>query len=312
VDVIVELEGAIRRVASSAGRSVVGIGARRRGTGVVIAPGKVLTNAHNLRGPEVTVTFAGGRSARASVSGLDPDGDLAVVDIDTGDVPPLEWGSAERVTQGSVVFGAAATNAAGVRVTVGTVSAVSAAFRGPRGRRIAGNLEHTAPLAPGSSGGPLLDSDGRIVGINTSRLGDAFYLARPADAAFQARVDELSRGASIERFRLGIAVAPAEVARRLRRSVGLPERTGLLVREVEEDGPAAAAGVAEGDLIVSVAGSPVEDPDALLDAIEGARPPFEVGIVRGTEERTVTIAPSAGSADNGPTPGTSRGGRADG
>ncbi|MGH2468303.1 MAG: S1C family serine protease, partial [Candidatus Limnocylindrales bacterium] len=157
-------------------------------------------------------------------------------------------------------------------------------------------LEHTAPLAPGSSGGPLLDASGRIVGIDTNRLGDAFYLARPADPALQARVEALGRGETVDRARLGIAVAPTWVARRLRRSVGLPERDGLLVREVEEGSAAAAAGIAQGDLIVTVAGTAVTDPDALLDAIGAATPPFEIGLLRGSEDRTVTVAGFGGGA----------------
>ncbi|HEX5466520.1 MAG TPA: trypsin-like peptidase domain-containing protein [Candidatus Limnocylindrales bacterium] len=289
MDSIEQLEQTIGQVAGAAGPSVVGIGARRRGSGFIVGPGKVLTNAHNLRGNEVTVMFADGHNLRGTVCGADLDGDLAVIDVETGEAPALAWGQPEGLAVGSVVFGAAATSAGGLRLTVGTVSALARAFRGPRGRRIAGSIEHTAPLARGSSGGPLLDRQGRVVGLDTSRLGDAFYLARAADAAFQARVASLVRGESVERPRLGIAVAPPWVARRLRRSVGLEERAGLLVREVEEGSPAAVAGIRQGDLVISVAGTPVADPDALLEAIGTASTPFEIGIVRGTEERSVSV-----------------------
>jgi S1-C subfamily serine protease len=154
-------------------------------------------------------------------------------------------------------------------------------------------VEHTAPLAPGSSGGALLDPVGRLVGINTNRLGEGFYLALPADGTLRERVDALGRGQSVERPRLGIAVAPAHVARRLRRSVGLPERDGLLVRGVEDDSPASRAGIVEGDLIIEVGGRPVADADALVEAVSAATAPYEVRIVRGTEERTVTIGGAA-------------------
>src|SRR4029078_5752959 len=126
---------------------------------------------------------------------------------------------------------------------------------------IAGSIEHTAPLAPGSSGGAILDGKGRFLGLNTNRLGEGFYLALPADADLRGRVDALGRGEAPSRRRLGVAVAPAFVARRLRRSVGLPERDGLLVRGVEEGSAAAKAGIVEGDLIVAVAGVAVEDAD---------------------------------------------------
>jgi serine protease Do len=292
---IQDLQAAITSVAEEAAQSIVGIGSRQRGSGVVIADGKVLTNAHNIRGDEVTVTFADGRSTRGQVSGVDWDGDLAVVSVDTGKAKALDWADGAAVDVGAVVFGAAATSGGGTRVTFGTISAVARAFRGPGGRKIAGSLEHTAPLAPGSSGGALLDAAGRLVGLNTNRIGEGFYLALPADAALRARIDALGRGESPSRRRLGVAVAPAFVARRLRRSVGLPERDGLLVRGVEDGSAAAKAGIVEGDLIVEVAGRPVEDADDLVEALAAAGDTFEVKIVRGTEERTVSVG-GAGEA----------------
>ncbi len=160
------------------------------------------------------------------------------------------------------------------------MSSVARAFRGPGGRRISGSLEHTAPLAPGSSGGPLLDAAGALVGLNTNRVGEGFYLALPADETFRVRVEALARGESSERPRLGIAVAPAHVARRLRRSVGLPERDGARVRGVEPGSAAAAAGIREGDLIVAAAGRPVADVDDLHETLGDAGFPLEVTMAR--------------------------------
>jgi serine protease Do len=229
------------------------------------------------------------------VAGADWDGDLAVVDVDTGATPPLAW-SAASPTIGTAVFAAAAASSAGTRVTFGFVSSVERAFRGPGGRSIAGSLEHTAPLAPGSSGSAVLDADGRLLALNTNRVGEGFYLALPADAALQARVEALARGESPSRPRLGIAVAPAHVARRLRRATGLPERDGVLVREVEPESPADRAGIAQGDLVTAVSGTPTPDVDELHEALGAATFPFEVSLVRGTEERTVTVeaAPAEG------------------
>jgi len=282
-----DLSSAISGAAAAAAPSVVGIGARIRGSGVVVGPDRVLTNAHNLRGEEVTVTFADGRSLRGRVAGTDVDGDLAVIDVATAGAPALAWADG-GVTVGSVVFGLAATSGGPARVTVGTVSAVARAFRGPGGRRISGSLEHTAPMAPGSSGGPIVDAAGRLVGLNTHRIGEGFYLARQADAELRERVEALSRGTSVERPRLGIEVAAAHVARRLRRSVGLPDRDGLLVRGVEDGSPAAGAGIREGDLVVTVAGTDVGDADALLDAMAGATGAIVVVVVRGADELTLT------------------------
>jgi serine protease Do len=291
-----ELSQSITRLAGSVAPSVVGIGSRLRGSGVVVADGQVLTNAHNVRGDEVTVTFADGRSAAGRLAGIDVDGDLAVIAIDTAGAPALAWADGEGPAIGSVVFAAAATTGGGPRVTFGTVSAVERSFRGPGGRRIGGSVEHTAPLAPGSSGSPLLDSDGRLVGLNTNRIGEGFYLALPADAALRSRVEALGRGESVERPRLGIAVAPGRVARHLRQSVGLPDREGVLVRDVEDDSPASRAGIREGDLIVEIGGQAVTEADQLQEILATTPMPFEVKVVRGTDERTVSVGGEANAA----------------
>jgi serine protease Do len=262
---------------------------------VVIADGRVLTNAHNLRGDEVTVSFRDGRSTRGKVLGVDGDGDLAVIGVETTGATPLGWSDADP-SVGDVVFGLAATQGGPARVTAGTISAVERSFRGPGGTQIGGSLEHTAPLAPGSSGGPLVDGAGRLLALNTNRVGEGFYLARPADAAFRERVDALGRGESVSRPRLGIAVAPSAIARRLRASVGLAERDGLLVRGVEDDSPAARAGIREGDLLVEAAGRALTDPDTLPEILATSGLPIELKIVRGDEERTVSVGGTTGAS----------------
>lgn len=289
MSLIDDLQSAVSTVAERAGPSIVGIGRGHRGSGVVIADGKVLTNAHNLRGDEVTVTFADGRRSRGTVAGVDGDGDLAVVDVDTAGATPLTWSDGADLAIGTAVFGAAASHGGGTRVTFGLVSAVARSFRGPGGRRISGSLEHTAPLASGSSGGALLSAAGDLVGLNTNRIGEGFYLALPADAALRERVDALGRGESPTPIRLGVAVAPAHVARRMRRAVGLPERDGVLVRGVEDDSLADAAGIDAGDLIVSAGGKPIADADDLFEALGTLKRPFVLVLVRGNEERTVSV-----------------------
>jgi serine protease Do len=249
----------------------------------------VLTNAHNVRGDQVTVTFADGRTAEGSVAGHDVDGDLAVIDVDTGETPALSWDGGGSASVGTPVFALANPGGRGLRVTFGFVSGIDRTFRGPRGRRISGSVEHTAPLLPGSSGGPVVDAAGRLVGINTNRLGEGFYLAIPADEALRGRIDALGRGESTTPPRLGIAIAPGHVARRLRRAVGLPETEGLLIREVTEGSPAARAGLAQGDLIVAAAGQPVRTADDLFDALPAAGGTVELTIVRGADERAVQV-----------------------
>jgi len=284
-----EIQASVARLAQDAGSSVVGIGQRWGiGSGIVLGEGRVLTNAHNLRGGQATVTFAGGRTAEGTVAGHDFDGDLAVVQADTGQVAALPWATAAPAI-GMPVFALANPGGRGLRVTFGTVSGIDRSFRGPRGLRITGSLEHTAPLLPGSSGGPVLDAAGRLLGINTNRLGEGFYLAIPADEELRRRVDALARGESARRPQLGITITPGHLARRMRRAVGLPEAEGVLIREVAEDSPAARAGLASGDLIVGAAGQPVRTIDDRSGALRAAGDTIELNVLRLTEERSVQV-----------------------
>ena len=156
-------------------------------------------------------------------------------------------------------------------------------------------------MLPGSSGGPVLNAAGQLLGINTNRLGEGFYLAIPADEALRGRVDALARGESVQPPQLGVAIAPGHVARRLRRAVGLPEADGLLIREVSENSPAARAGLARGDLIVAAGGQPVSSVDDLSGALRAAAPggTVEMTVLRGTDERVIQVVLSPGGQPEG-------------
>jgi serine protease Do len=292
MSVLQELQQAVVSAADRVGPAVAGLGRGwGRGSGVVVAPGRVLTNAHVLRGDEVAVAFDGADAVHGSVAGVDPDLDLAVIAVETGDIEPVAW-ETERVdslSPGAPVFALANPGGRGLRTTFGLVSATGRSFRGPRGRRIGGSIEHTAPLPRGSSGGPLVDAEGYLLGLNAIRLEGGLILALPADAALQRRAEALATGSATPRPRLGIALAPARAARRLRAAVGLPERDGLLVRHVEPDSPAGQAGIERGDLLVAVNGAPLSSVDELFDALE-AGGTLTLGVVRGTDERDVSVS----------------------
>jgi serine protease Do len=286
-----ELQNAVATAAETVGPSVVGLGRGwGRGSGVVTAAGTVLTNAHVLRGEEVAVTFADGRTEHGRVAGADADLDLAAIAVETGDAEAVAW-EPERVDAvgiGEPVFALANPGGRGLRTTFGLVSATGRSFRGPRGRRIGGSIEHTAPLPRGSSGGPLVDAEGRLLGLNSIRVEGGLILALPADAAMRRRAEALAAGTGASRPRLGLALAPPRAARRMRAAVGLPERDGLLVREVVEDSPAGRAGLERGDLLVAAAGKPLSSADDLFDALdEGGT--LTLGILRGTDERDVDV-----------------------
>ena len=226
---IEELQAAIQGVASAVGPSVVGIGRHQRGSGVVIADGQVLTNAHNVRGEQVTVTFADGRSTIGRLAGIDVDGDLAVINVDTAGAKALDWGAGDGLATGAAVFGAAASPSGGTRVTFGTVSAVARAFRGPGGRRIGRQRRaHGAPRA-GLVGRPDRRCRGPLPRPEhePSRRG---LLPRPAGGRGAARAGRRARprrpgraAAAWRRDRPGPRRAPAP-------AVGRPARAGRPAR----------------------------------------------------------------------------------
>jgi serine protease Do len=290
---ITDLQDAIGTVAARVGPATVGFGRGwGRGSGVVVAQDRVVTNAHNLRSDDVTVAFADGHREHGRVAGVDPDVDLAVVEVPTADVETIAWEpSASSPALGTAVIALANPGGRGLRATPGFVSAANRSFRGPRGRRITSAIEHTAPLPRGSGGGPLVDLDGRLLGLNAIRLDGGLILAVPANAAFADTVERLARGEAPRRARLGVAIAPAHVARRLRRAVGLPDAAGVLVRSVSDASPAARAGIERGDLIVRAAGEEIDGVDALYRALDSIAPDasLELGLLRGADERAVTV-----------------------
>jgi serine protease Do len=291
---IEEIQSTIERVARERGPAVVGVGRGWRvGSGTIVAPNRVLTSAHRVGSDGATVTFADDRRVSGELVAADRDLDLAVLSADTGDVEPLEWADAEGpLTVGKPVVALGNPGGRGLRATLGFLASAERSFRGPRGRRISGAVEHTAPLPRGSAGGPLLDVEGGLLGINALRLEGGLIIALGVGAALRDSVEHLARGEEPDRPFLGVAVAPPRVARRMRQAVGLPERDGVLVREVEGGSAADRAGVARGDLIVAIGEREVDGIDALHRALDeasgnGALP---LTVVRGTEEHELQVS----------------------
>src|SRR3954468_21982117 len=283
-----ELQSTITGVAARVGPSVVGLGRGwAAGSGVVIGPGQVAPAAPAGRREERTVGFRAGRRAEATIAGVDRDANVAVLNVDTGDAPAIEP-AGEPSGLGAPVIALADPSGRGLRATLGFVtSAQPRSMRGPSGRRLNGALEHSAPLPRGSSGGPLVDPGGRLLGLNAIRLEGGLILAVPASREL---LEGLARGERAEPRRLGIALAPPHVARRMRRAVGLPEREGLLVRGVRDGSPADRAGIRRGDLIAAVSGSEADRLDTLHAALDSGAPTIELAVVRGADELTITVA----------------------
>ena len=260
------------------GPSVVGLRGDARGTGIVIAEARVLTTVANLGGDQAEVVFDDGHTESASVTGLDRRRGVALLSVDTRGRVPLEFGTADHGIGTAVV---ALANPWG--------HALSAApgFIASRRERPAG-LAHTAPCPRGAGGGPLVDAAGGLVGVNATRLAGGFVLAIATDAETRARVAALAAAEQRSDRTLGVAIAPAREARRLRRAVGLEQRDGLLVRAVAPDSPASRAGIQRGDMIVAVGVTPIATVDDLLAQLETDEAELAMTIVRGADELPLT------------------------
>jgi S1-C subfamily serine protease len=275
------------------GPSVVSLAVGRRGrfgqgagSGVVIAPdGYVLTNAHVVDGAgRVEVTLHDGKTVEARPVGGDRSTDLAVVRVNTADLPYVTIGGERDLLRGQLVV--AIGNPLGFESTVsaGVVSATGRSLRGHDGRLVENLVQHTAPLNPGNSGGPLVDFRGHLVGVNTAIIAFAqgMSFAIPSETVNWVVPRLLSDG-KVRRAHLGIQ------GQTVRTSQG--KGTGVLVVSVEKGSPAEAAGVLQGDIIIEVAGKAVTSIDGLLRALSRTTPgtDLEVRSKRGGDPRVVTV-----------------------
>ena len=240
------------------------------GSGVVITPdGYLLTNSHVVRGArQLGATLTDGRRLAARTVGDDPATDLALVQLQASGLPYAELASsgAPRPGQLAVAIG----NPLGFQSTVsaGVVSALGRSLRGRDGRLIDDVIQHTAPLNPGSSGGPLVDSRGLVIGINTAiiALAQGIGFAIPATTASWVVAQLLAHG-RVRRAWLGLAGRSRPVDRDALRRLALPAPRVVEVMQVVAGGPADAAGLRPGDWIVAFAGRPALGVDALHRAL---------------------------------------------
>ncbi|WP_259310583.1 S1C family serine protease [Capillimicrobium parvum] len=253
-----------------------------------MASDRVLVFSHTLAGDRVELDVAGDVK-EGKVLASDLGSGLSVLETQTGGVEALRW-SPVTPNLGDPVF-ALGDPGTGLRVTEGRVSADLLRVRG-RGGRLVSAIEHTAPMPRGAGGGPLVNAAGELIGINALRGDPGFLIALAAESA-RAASDRLLRGEP-DVARLGVAVAPPRAARRMRRAVGLPDRAGVLVRDVEAGSAAEAGGVLAGDLIVAVGNEEVQHPDALVDTLQRvAGTTVALHVVRGVDEHRLEVDLSA-------------------
>jgi putative serine protease PepD len=282
-------QGDIAAIYTAASRGVVSIGTGSgSGTGFVLDDdGTIVTNAHVVgSASEVRIRFAGDETVTGTVRGVDRSSDLAVVRVDpsdTGRLQPLRLADSDRVRTGQLAVAIGSPLGLDQTATAGIVSGTGRHIQAPDGFQIDSVIQTDAPINPGNSGGPLLDAQGRVIGVNSQiatgsggngNIGIGF--AVPANTVADV-VPRLERGERIVRPYLGVSTAA--------------DARGALVREVTSGSPAARAGVQTGDVIVSIDGDRVRTPDDVAAAIQDRRPGdgLEVRVLRGGDEQALDV-----------------------
>jgi S1-C subfamily serine protease len=267
------------------------------GSGFVVTPdGFVLTNSHVVSGAKkINVSLLDGRRAPAQLVGDDPDTDLAVVWIGADGLVPVAFGDSARLEVGQIAIAIGNPYGFDCTVTAGVVSALGRSLRTNNGRLIDDVVQTDAALNPGNSGGPLCDSRGRVIGVNTAVImpaqGICFAIAANTAAFVMGKLIHEGR---VRRSYLGIAGQNVPLHRRVVRFHDLSVESGVFVVSVEEGGPSARAGIHDGDLIVALGGEAIAGMDDLhrLLTEDKAGHPVELTVLRGAEKRTVTVEPA--------------------
>jgi S1-C subfamily serine protease len=275
-----------------AGAATVMVNARQRfpASGIAYAADLVLTANHVVeRDDDITIGLADGSTLGAKVAGRDPGSDLALLRLERGALAAAER-AAQDARVGQLVLALGRPTLEGIQASLGVVSAVAGPVRTERGGVLEKYLRTDAIPYPGFSGGPLVDGEGRILGVNSSGFAPGASITIPVSVAW-AVADTLARFGKVRRGYLGIRSQPVEVPSAAAAKLSRAQKAGLLLVGVEADSAAAHGGLLVGDIIVGVAGKPVENHDDLLAGLgaDAVGKPLAFDLVRGGELRTVNV-----------------------
>jgi S1-C subfamily serine protease len=268
------------------------------GSGFVVTPdGFVLTNSHVVSGARrIRVSLLDGRQVEANLVGDDPDSDLAVVRVHaTADLQPIGFADSAALRVGQIAIAVGNPYGFDCTVTAGVVSALGRSLRTKTGRLIDDVVQTDAALNPGNSGGPLLDTRGRVIGVNTAVIlpaqGICFAIAANTASFVMGKLIHEGR---IRRSYLGLAGQNVPLHRRVVRFHDLPVESAVFVVSVEPGSPAAKAGVRDGDLVVAYGDKAVAGIDDLhrLLTEEQAGVPSVLTVIRGVDKKTFTVEPA--------------------
>jgi S1-C subfamily serine protease len=267
------------------------------GSGFVITPdGYVLTNSHVVAGARrITVKTLDGRRLPAHLVGDDPDTDLALIRVFATDLPALTFGRSSSLRVGQIAVAVGNPYGFDCTVTAGVVSALGRSLRTRTGRLVDDVIQTDAALNPGNSGGPLCDSTGAVIGVNTAMImpaqGICFAIAIDTVSFV---VSKLIHEGRIRRAYLGVSGQTVPLHRRVARFHDVGRDSAVFVVQVAPGSPAAQAGLRDGDLIVDFAGAPTSGVDDLhrLLSEEQADKEAPLTVLRGSERHTLTVKPA--------------------
>ena len=294
-----ELSNSFTTATEKAGKSTVLINARHRmpASGIAISTELVITADHVIEHEDdIVVILADGTELKATLAGRDPATDLAVLRLEKAAATPAEKAADAKVGQLVLALGRPSTG--GIEASLGTISAISGPVRTQRGLLDSYYRTDTTPY-PGFSGGPLVDAEGNVLGINTSGFGGGVSITIPVGIAWQI-AEELAKNGSIKRGFIGIRSQPVELTSAAQTALKRVQETGLLVVGLEPDSPAEAGGMLVGDTLVGINGNPVPDHDALFASLSGnvVGKSTQVEVLRGGQPQFINVTIGERQSEN--------------
>ncbi len=289
---LVALSNAMAEAVERASAFTVLVDARRRmpASGIAYAANLVLTADHIIEHEdEIQVQLPDGSQASASLAGRDSGNDLALLRLKNSGLIPAEP-ALQPARVGQLALAVGRPTGEGIQASLGVVSAIGGPVRTGQGGLLEQYLRTDTVSYPGFSGGPLIDSSGRVLGLNTSGLAQGVALTIPAPLAWKI-AEALAKHGSVRRGYLGIRSQPVDLAALQRQALSREQSVGLLLVGVEEDSPASKSGLLVGDILVSLDGEPITDPDQLLARLVGeiVGKPTPVEILRGGQRQTIPV-----------------------
>ena len=269
---------------------------RGSGSGFIFTPdGFILTNSHVVHGAKkIEVTLADGHKHQADLIGDDPDTDLAVIRINAPNLVPAQLGEAQRIRVGQLVIAIGNPYGFQYTVTAGVVSALGRSLRAQSGRLMDAVIQTDAALNPGNSGGPLVNSRGEVIGVNTAMIlpAQGICFATSIDTA-KFVASRLIRDGRVSRSYIGLAGQNVPLPRRIVRYYNLALESGIFVISFEADSPARKGGMREGDIIIGFDDRPIAGIDDLHKLLTEERigRKSSLMIIRGTEKMTIDVTP---------------------